>query len=103
MLGGLRIGASDLLDMPVQVVSTGHSKVMVPLKSRDLLNSLAPDMPLLSDFSRQIGCNGVFPFVVGNDQIFCTHGRMFASAIGIDEGPVAGNANGPAGGGSWNN
>jgi len=97
VLAGLGIGATDLADMPIQVVSTGHSKVMVPLTSCNLLNGLAPDMALLADLSRQIDCNGFFPFVVDNGVQFCTRGRMFAPVIGINEDPVTGNANGPAG------
>ena len=31
------------------------------------------------------------------DQQLASHGRMFAPAIGIDEDPVTGNANGPLG------
>ena len=40
----------------------------------------------------------VFPFVLeGSRQEPITYGRMFAPAIGINEDPVTGNANGPAG------
>lgn len=39
-----------------------------------------------------------FPFVLeGSKQEPITYGRMFAPAIGINEDPVTGNANGPAG------
>ncbi|KAG1694699.1 putative isomerase [Nymphon striatum] len=55
---------------PIQVASTGHSKVMIGIKDKDKLDALTPDM---------------------------THGRMFAPAIGINEDPVTGNANGPLG------
>ncbi len=97
LLGALGIAAADLTGLPVQVVSTGHSKVMVPLKSAQQLHGLRPDMALLTDLSHQIDCNGFFPFVVQEGPPFSTQGRMFAPAIGIVEDPVTGNANGPAG------
>ena len=83
---------------PIQVVSTGHSKVMIGIKSGRKLNALEPDMTRLAMLSRQIKCNGyfVFTFDTGEEGIL-TKGRMFAPAIGINEDPVTGNANGPLG------
>lgn len=84
---------------PMQIASTGHSKVMVGITSRRVLNGLSPNMLELSAISREIGCNGYFVFTLDSDDpgILC-HGRMFAPAIGIAEDPVTGNANGPLGG-----
>ncbi|HEY1150976.1 MAG TPA: PhzF family phenazine biosynthesis isomerase [Pseudoduganella sp.] len=80
---------------PVQVVSTGHSKVLVPLRDDYPLDALLPDLPALALLSAELGCNGWFPFVISGPRR--TDGRMFAPAIGIDEDPVTGNANGPIG------
>jgi PhzF family phenazine biosynthesis protein len=89
-------GGSALADgRPLQVVSTGHSKVMVPLRDDYPLDSLAPDLSALQALSRELGCNGWFPFVISGARR--TDGRMFAPAIGIAEDPVTGNANGPLG------
>lgn len=83
---------------PTQIVSTGHSKVMIGLGNRSILNSLRPDMTRLAELSRVIGCNGYFAFTLDSDSAdILTHGRMFAPAIGISEDPVTGNANGPLG------
>ncbi|WP_378955127.1 PhzF family isomerase [Pelosinus sp. sgz500959] len=90
----------DELDQrcPMQVVSTGHSKVMIGIKSRKKLDSLAPDMISLSRLSQLIGCNGYFVFTLDSEMPgVLTHGRMFAPGIGITEDPVTGNANGPLG------
>lgn len=83
---------------PVQIVSTGHSKVLIGIRSRQTLNALQPDLTRLSALSREIRCNGYFVFTLdsGDENIFA-HGRMFAPAIGIAEDPVTGNANGPLG------
>lgn len=84
---------------PVQVVSTGHSKVMIGITSRGKLNQIVPDNERLSRLSERIGCNGYFVFTFDTDREgVLTEGRMFAPAIGISEDPVTGNANGPLGG-----
>ncbi len=83
---------------PIQIVSTGHSKVMIGIKSIAKLNALKPNYSALADLSQIIKCNGyfVFTFDTGKSDIL-TCGRMFAPAIGINEDPVTGNANGPLG------
>ena len=84
---------------PVQIASTGHSKVMIGLKNRKKLNELGPDFYALKQISEQINCNGYFVFTLdSDDKNILTYGRMFAPAIGINEDPVTGNANGPLGG-----
>lgn len=59
---------------------------------------LHPNYDALSKLSKVIGCNGFYVFTVDskNNDILI-HGRMFAPAIGINEDPVTGNANGPFG------
>lgn len=99
LLEGLGIGSEELEpSLPIEIVSTGHSKVMVPLRSRRTLDSLAPRGELLAALSARIGCNGfyAFSFDSGEEGVLAS-GRMFAPAIGIAEDPVTGNANGPLG------
>jgi PhzF family phenazine biosynthesis protein len=84
---------------PMQIASTGHSKVMIGIKSRETLNRLTPNFNDLAALSKVINCNGFFVFTFDSDnENILTHGRMFAPAIGINEDPVTGNANGPLGG-----
>lgn len=83
---------------PVQIVSTGHSKVLVGIRSKETLDSLTPDMVQLERISGRIACNGYFVFTFDSPSPgVLAHGRMFAPAIGIPEDPVTGNANGPLG------
>ncbi|NNG17371.1 MAG: PhzF family isomerase [Gemmatimonadales bacterium] len=83
---------------PIQIISTGHSKVLIGVRSREVLNSLEPDLGRLAAISRRIGCNGYFVFTLDSGTAdVMAHGRMFAPAIGIPEDPVTGNANGPLG------
>ena len=92
------ISLSDLReDCPITIASTGHSKVMVGIKSRGLLHSLKPDLQALTELSAEIGCNGYYVFTLSPEEDILVHGRMFAPAIGIAEDPVTGNANGPLG------
>jgi len=82
----------------VQIVSTGHSKVILGIKTRDRLNRLQPNNAELIALSKIIKCNGYFIFTFDSDDAeILTHGRMFAPAIGINEDPVTGNAHGPLG------
>lgn len=94
----LGLDAGDIRgDCPVQIVSTGHSKVMIGIRALDKLHALQPDLAKLAEISRRIDCNGYYVFVLTPTDEHLVHGRMFAPAIGIAEDPVTGNANGPLG------
>ncbi|MET3666557.1 PhzF family phenazine biosynthesis isomerase [Caulobacter sp. 1776] len=83
---------------PISVVSTGHSKVIVPLSSVQALQDLSPDLQALARLSARIGSNGFYPFALADPgEAVRAYGRMFAPAIGIAEDPVTGNAAGPLG------
>jgi PhzF family phenazine biosynthesis protein len=72
---------------------------MIGINSRQKLNQLKPDFNELANLSSEIKCNGYFVFTFdSDDKNVLTYGRMFAPAIGINEDPVTGNANGPLGG-----
>jgi PhzF family phenazine biosynthesis protein len=98
MIAALGLALSDRDERcPVQIVSTGHSKVMVGLHALETLHALRPDLPRLAALSSRIGCNGYYAFVLTGGDEYLVHGRMFAPAIGIAEDPATGNANGPLG------
>ena len=97
IIDALHLSEDDMLPgLPIQVATTGHSKVMIALKPEVDLDALSPDLPALTAISKQIGCNGFFPFQIRKGEN-ATDGRMFSPAIGIVEDPVTGNANGPMG------
>jgi len=61
----LGLNSGDFVDsLPVQIVSTGHSKVIIPLRNGVNLDALCPSNELLSEISVLIGCNGYFPFLI---------------------------------------
>ncbi|MCG8686377.1 MAG: PhzF family isomerase [Desulfobacterales bacterium] len=99
LLDALGLSLEDIDEQcPIQIASTGHGKVMIGIKSKKELNQLNPDLHQLKALSSTIQCNGYFVFTLSlNDQDVLSHGRMFAPAIGINEDPVTGNANGPLG------
>ncbi|WP_346354768.1 PhzF family isomerase [Azotosporobacter soli] len=99
LLNALTLSEADVDERcPIQIVSTGHSKVMVGITSRQTLNRLSPDQGMLRELSKEIGCNGYYVFCFASQPSpVLTHGRMFAPAIGIAEDPVTGNAHGPLG------
>ena len=100
LISALGLVKSDLDNKcPIQIASTGHSKVMIGIKDRKKLNDLSPNYNDLASLSKLINCNGYFVFTFDSDiPEILTYGRMFAPAIGINEDPVTGNANGPLGG-----
>lgn len=99
LLRALGLRAADMdVRCPVQIVSTGHAKVLIGLRDAQTLDTLAPSLAALATLSTEIGCNGYFAFTLSHDEPeFLVRGRMFAPAIGIAEDPVTGNANGPLG------
>ncbi len=97
-LSALGLLRNDLIeDLPVQSTSTGHGKVIIPIKEVEKLHQLTPDKEALKRLTKKIGHTGYFVMTIHDDGPYKTHGRMFAPAIGIDEDPVTGNGNGPAG------
>ncbi len=71
---------------------------MIGINALGTLDHLKPDYTRLAQLSAEIGCNGYFVFAFDKtDSPYLTCGRMFAPAIGINEDPVTGNANGPLG------
>ena len=99
LLKALGLKKEDLNpNCPIQIASTGHSKVMIGINEVSRLNKLEPDFAELKGISKLIECKGYFVFSIQAGNEILTQGRMFAPAIGIDEDPVTGNANGPLGG-----
>lgn len=98
IINALNISQEDLRDdCPITIASTGHSKVMIGIKDINILHNLSPNLPMLSKISKLISCNGYYVFTLHPEEKTLVHGRMFAPAIGINEDPVTGNANGPLG------
>ncbi len=96
---GVVLNADDMIkNAPIQIVSTGHSKVFVPINSFEKLKKLTPDFSRLTEISRQIKCNGYLVFAPKSPQADCfISARMFGPAMGINEDPVNGSSGGALG------
>ena len=64
--------ARDDIPGPVEIISTGLPDIIVPVKSRAILNSMNPDFAKMSEISEQLGVIGVhaFAFPDKNTEIF---------------------------------
>ena len=75
-----------------EMVSTGLTDIMMPVKDMAALNGLAPDMKALSDLSAAYGVTGVHAFTLSEpDGVHC---RNFAPLYDIDEEAATGTSNG---------
>lgn len=86
---------ADLIaSLPIQVLSTGRPKLIVPLRSMDTLDSLQPDFSRMMEFCDEIGATGVhvFTFETVDPESF-VHCRHFAPNVGVEEDPATGNSN----------
>ncbi|MFB1485116.1 PhzF family phenazine biosynthesis isomerase [Corallococcus sp. RDP092CA] len=99
LLEALGLGEEHLVaGLPLQGVTTGHAKVLVAINSHAALAGLRPNRELLIALSKELCIGGFFVFTLDRQvPEVLYHGRMFAPATGVDEDPVTGNANGPAG------
>jgi PhzF family phenazine biosynthesis protein len=82
----------------MQVMSKANSRLLIGLKSPEVLASLKPDMEALVHVTPHVGADGFFVFAItpGSEPL-TTESRMFCPVIGIQEDPVSGNAHGMLG------
>lgn len=84
--------------LPVQYASTGSQVVIVPLADAETLHGMQPDFAALAALAPRLGCPMLYVFAEAAPEApFRIDGRIFCPAEGIDEDPVTGMANGPAG------
>jgi PhzF family phenazine biosynthesis protein len=87
-------------ECPLQNLTKGGSRLLIGLRSPDLLPSLKPDFQELARLTPHIGAEGYFVFALNEPDKkgqVSTLSRMFCPAIGIPEDPVSGNAHGMLG------
>ncbi len=91
----LGLGSDALRDMPRPwVVSTGLPDLIVPIESREVLWSLAPDMGALEEFCLRRDIISVHCVTVDAEEGFDAHCRDFSPAVGIPEEAATGTASG---------
>jgi PhzF family phenazine biosynthesis protein len=99
VLDALGISSPSLhVDCPLQILSKGTSRLLIGLRSPDLLNSLKPDFEELTRLTPHVGAEGYFVFALSPTADGPgTESRMFCPALGIPEDPASGNAHGMLG------
>lgn len=76
-----------------EMVSTGLTDIMMPVKDEEALSAIKPDMKALSDLSAAYGVTGVHAFAPGAPDK-SVHCRNFAPLYDIDEEAATGTSNG---------
>lgn len=76
-----------------EMVSTGLTDIMMPVKDEQALNDIAPDFPALTELSRKYDVVGVHAFTI-NSADGMIHARNFAPLYDIDEEAATGTSNG---------
>ncbi|HAS72654.1 MAG TPA: PhzF family phenazine biosynthesis protein [Clostridiales bacterium UBA8960] len=77
--------------LPLEIWSTGLKDIIMPIASRDALNSLRFDFDQLTSLSETLDVVGVHAFALDSGQIYA---RNFAPRFGIDEESATGTSNG---------
>lgn len=94
----LNINANDFLDYPLELVSTGTPKMMIPVKNLDCIKMIRPNLDAISDYCEKSQCRGLYPFTPEtldtNHDFFA---RQFNPLAGINEDPITGIAAGALG------
>ena len=96
----LGLGAEDLApDLPVQEVSCGVPFLLVPLRSREIVDRAVSDAAAFRRLAAATGINlPMYLFAAMQPGSFGTvYSRMFAPEFGITEDPATGGASGPLG------
>jgi trans-2,3-dihydro-3-hydroxyanthranilate isomerase len=92
----LGLGVDDLGDLPTQVVSTGASHLLVPVRDRAAIARAQPEPRRLAAELAGVGGEGCYLFsrdTVADDA--AAHTRFFNPTVGIVEDPATGTAAGP--------
>ena len=99
VLNALGISSPSLhTECPLQVMAKGGTRLLIGLRSPDLLGSLKPDFEELARLTSHVGAEGFFVFALSEHEgALGTESRMFVPALGIREDPVSGNAHGMLG------
>ncbi|CAM4396287.1 PhzF family phenazine biosynthesis protein [Zobellia nedashkovskayae] len=85
-----------LLNAPIQLVNTGNSFILIPVKSKEILKSIVPDLNLITEVSKEFDLIGYYVFSTDMESTaYDATSRMFAPSYGIEEEAGTGMAAGP--------
>ncbi|HYE08846.1 MAG TPA: PhzF family phenazine biosynthesis protein [Patescibacteria group bacterium] len=91
----LGLSVDDLLDTPIQKVSTGIWWLVYGVKSLDKLSNAKPNLALVEEISKKHHLIGITPFCLETfEKENSYHMRAIAPIVGVAEDPVCGTGNG---------
>lgn len=90
----LGINRSDISNLPIEIVSTGLSDIIIPVKNENILNRINPNYNKIIDLSKKEKVIGLHVFTFINDNEFNISARNFAPLVGINEESATGTSNG---------
>jgi trans-2,3-dihydro-3-hydroxyanthranilate isomerase len=94
----LEVGALTVPDLEPQVISTGATHLLVPVRGLADLGRVRVDREVLTALAKPLGCEGCYLFCLETRERRSTaHARAFFPGIGIAEDPATGSAAGPLG------
>ena len=94
----LNIDKEDILEHPLEIVSTGKPKLMIPVNSLEILFKIKPDLEGIKEFCKKSDVRGFYPFTFETkEKDSDIHARQFNPLAGINEDPITGTAAGPLG------
>ncbi len=97
VMASLGLTDADMVDgVHPQLVNTGNSFIIVPVKSEDILAGIEPDQRAIADISEKLDLIGYYVFVLSpsSSASFAT-ARMFGPRYAIPEESATGMAAGP--------
>jgi PhzF family phenazine biosynthesis protein len=97
ILHSLGLTKSDLLlNTSIQLVNTGNSFILVPVKNSEVLKNIIPDFSLINEISQEFDLIGYYVFATDtNNAEYDATSRMFGPRYGILEEAGTGMAAGP--------
>lgn len=87
--------------LPVQCVSTGTPWLLVPVRTRAIVDQTLTDFAAITALSHQYGTFGFYVFVLHStpaSETLPVWSRCYAPLVGLNEDPVTGSASGALGG-----
>jgi PhzF family phenazine biosynthesis protein len=95
ILRSLNIREDDLnLQLPIQIVSTGLRDILIPIKTREKLNSITPNFNEVEEISKKYNVIGYHLFTLDSEPGITAHCRNFAPLYDIPEESATGTSNG---------
>lgn len=94
----LGLSVQEIVDYPIQTVSTGVPKLIIGVDSLKTLFKIKPDLEGIKAYCKEHLVKGLYPFTVETvDEDSDFHARQFNPLVGIDEDPITGVAAGALG------